>query len=88
MFYFCRYSTHFIVFIPRLVTTSFDRFFVVPVHGSCILNLSGTGPVCGPSIKGNITETGDEQAPRLAPEKHDFTATYTLGATMRQITYY
>ena len=31
---------------------------------------------------------GDEQAPRLAPEKRDFTATYTLGATMRQITYY
>ena len=30
----------------------------------------------------------DEQAPRLAPEKRDFTATYTLGATMRQITYY
>ena len=23
----------------------------------------------------------DEQAPRLAPEKRDFTATYTLGAT-------
>ena len=31
---------------------------------------------------------GDEQAPRLAPEKCDFMATYTLGATMRQITYY
>ena len=31
---------------------------------------------------------GDEQAPRLAPEKRDFTATYTLGATMRQITNY
>ena len=30
----------------------------------------------------------DEQASRLAPEKRDFTATYTLGATMRQITYY
>ena len=30
----------------------------------------------------------DEQAPRLAPEKRDFTATYTLGATTRQITYY
>ena len=30
----------------------------------------------------------DEQAPRLAPEKRDFTATYTLGATMRQITNY
>ena len=32
--------------------------------------------------------SADEQAPRLAPEKRDFTATYTLGATMRQITYY
>ena len=30
----------------------------------------------------------DEQALRLAPEKRDFTATYTLGATTRQITYY
>ena len=30
----------------------------------------------------------DEQALRLAPEKHDLMATYTLGATMRQITYY
>ena len=30
----------------------------------------------------------DEQVPHLAPEKRDFTATYTLGATMRQITYY
>ena len=30
----------------------------------------------------------DEQAPRLAPEKRDFTATYALGATMRQITNY
>ena len=30
----------------------------------------------------------DEQALHLAPEKRDFTATYTLGATMRQITYY
>ena len=29
---------------------------------------------------------GDEQAPRLAPEKRDFMATYTLGATMRQST--
>ena len=32
--------------------------------------------------------TDDEQAPRLAPEKRDFTATYTLGATTPQITYY
>ena len=30
---------------------------MVPVHGSCILKLSGTGPVCGPSKKGNRTET-------------------------------
>ena len=35
-----------------------------------------------------IVSCGDEQAPRLAPEKRDFTATYTLGATMQQITYY
>ena len=27
-------------------------------------------------------ESDDEQALRLAPEKCDFTATYTLGATM------
>ena len=58
MSYFCRYSTCFIVFIPRPVTTSFNRFFAVPVHSSCILKLSGTGPVCGPSKKGNRTETG------------------------------
>ena len=32
--------------------------------------------------------TVDEQAPRLASEKHDFMATDTLGATMRQMTYY
>ena len=65
MSYFYRHSTCFIVFIPRPVTTSFLRFFcvflrffAVPVHGSCILKLSGTGPVCGPSKKGNRTETG------------------------------
>ena len=64
MSYFCRYSTCFIVFIPRPVTTSFDRFFVffffftVLVHGPCILKLSGTGLVHGPSKKGNRTETG------------------------------
>ena len=32
--------------------------------------------------------TVDEQAPHLAPEKRDFTATCTLGATMQQTTYY
>ena len=58
MSYFCRYSTCFIVFIPRPVTTSFDRFFAVLVHNSCILKLSGTSPVCSPSKKGNRTETG------------------------------
>ena len=57
MSYFCRYSTCFIVFIPRPVTTSFDRFFAVLVHNSCILKLSGTGPVRGPSKKGNRTKT-------------------------------
>ena len=60
MSYFYRYSTCFIVFIPRPVATSFDRFFAVPVHGSCILKLSGTGPVRGPSKKGNRTETGPD----------------------------
>ena len=39
------------------VSTGFLRFFAVPVHGSCILKLSGTGPVWGPSKKGNRTET-------------------------------
>ena len=60
MSYFFRYSTCFNVFIPRPVTTSFDRFFAVPVRGSCILKLSGTGPVHGPSKKGNRTETGPD----------------------------
>ena len=50
----------FIVFIPRPVTTSFDGFFVVQVHGSCILKLSGTGLVSSPSKKGNRTETGPD----------------------------
>ena len=40
------------------------------------------------SLHKESQSVGDEQAPRLAPEKHDFAATYTLGATMRQITYY
>ena len=39
-------------------------------------------------LKSNDKVHVDEQAPRLAPEKRDFTATYTLGATTRQITYY
>ena len=42
------------------VLTSFLRFFAVPVCGSCILKLSGTGPVRGPSKKGNRTETGPD----------------------------
>jgi hypothetical protein len=33
---------------------------VVPVRGSWILKLSGTGPVCGPSKKGNGTGTGPD----------------------------
>ena len=40
------------------------------------------------SVSSPFAGHADEQAPRLAPEKRDFTATYTLGATMRQITYY
>jgi hypothetical protein len=36
------------------------RFFAVPVRGSWILKLSGTGPVRGPSKKGNRTETGPD----------------------------
>ena len=42
------------------VLTGFLRFFAVPVCGSCILKLSGTGPVRGPSKKGNRTETGPD----------------------------
>ena len=38
----------------------FCGFFAVPVHGSCILKLSGTGPVRGPSKKGKRTETGPD----------------------------
>ena len=33
------------------VLTGFLRFFAVPVRGSCIMKLSGTGPVRGPSKK-------------------------------------
>ena len=39
------------------VLTGFLRFFAVPVRGSCILKLSGTGPVRSPFKKGNRTET-------------------------------
>ena len=60
MSYFYRYNTFFIVFIPRPVTTSFNWFIAVPVHGSDILKLSGTGSVRGPSKKGNRTETGPD----------------------------
>ena len=60
MSYFYRYSTCFNVFIPRPVTTSFERFIAVLVRGSCILKLSGTVPVRGPSKKGNRTETGPD----------------------------
>ena len=44
----------------RPVMTGFLRFFAVPVRGSCILKPSGTGPVRGPSKKGNRTETGPD----------------------------
>ena len=57
---FCLSNTRFTVFIPGLVTTVFLQFFVVPVRGSWILKLSGTGPVFGPSKKGNRTETGPD----------------------------
>ena len=40
--------------------TGFLRIFAVPVRGSCILKPSGTGPVRGPSKKGNRTETGPD----------------------------
>ena len=49
--------------------TSYNQFFAVPVSSSCILKLSGTGPVCGPSKKDNRTET------RL-----DFKALSSMGA--------
>ena len=42
------------------VSTGFLQFFAVLVHGSCILKLSGTCPVRGPSKKDNRTETGME----------------------------
>jgi hypothetical protein len=42
------------------VWTGFLRFFAVPVRGSWILKLSGTGPVRGPFKKGNRTETGPD----------------------------
>ena len=42
------------------VLTVFLRFFAVPVHSSCILKLSGTRPVRGPSKKGNRIETGPD----------------------------
>ena len=48
------------VFKPGSVTTGFLRFFAVPVRGSWILKLSGTGPVRGPSKKGNRTGTGPD----------------------------
>ena len=46
--------------------TGFLRFFVVPVRGSCILKPSRTGPVRGPSKKGNRTETGPDFKALLA----------------------
>ena len=42
------------------VLTGFLRFFAVPVRSSCILKLYVTGPVRGPSKKGNRTETGPD----------------------------
>ena len=42
------------------VSTGFLRFFAVPVHSSCILKISGTGPIRSPSKKGNRTETGPD----------------------------
>jgi hypothetical protein len=67
---FCLSSTHFTVFIPGPVTTAvFLRFFfAVPVRGSWILKLSGTGPVRGLSKKGNSTETGPDFK-ALSPEQ-------------------
>jgi hypothetical protein len=56
----CLSSMCFTVFIPGPVTTGFLLFFAVPVRGSWILKLSGTGPVCGPSKKGYRTETGPD----------------------------
>ena len=48
------------------VLTGFLRFFAVAVHGSCILKLSGTGPVRSPSKKGNRTKTGPDFKALLA----------------------
>jgi hypothetical protein len=57
---FCLSSTCFTVFILGPVTSCFLRFFAVPVCGSWILKLSGTGLVRGPPKKSNRTETGPD----------------------------
>jgi hypothetical protein len=61
---FCLSRTRFTVFIPGPVTTGFFRFFLrffaVPVCGSWILKLYGTGPVRDPSKKGTRSETGPD----------------------------
>ena len=97
MSYFYRYSTCFNVFIPRPVTTSFLRFFAVPVRGSCILKLSGTSPVCGPSKKGNRTKTGpdfkalidldcssQENVPYHVKTAYRFTDSFTVNGVTKQ----
>ena len=52
MFYCIHSKTSYNQFRPV-----FCVFFAVPVHSSCILRLSGTSLVRGPSKKGNRTET-------------------------------
>ena len=59
---FCRSGTRFIIFIPRPVTTSYNRFFCGFLRSwSAVLGFwSFLGLVCGPSKKGNRTETGPD----------------------------
>ena len=65
----------------------FHNFCVLGIsdgcHGLILACLAMLAPLPSEPL-----DTTDEQALRLAPEKRDFTATYTLGATTRQITYY
>ena len=57
---FCWYSTCFIVFIPRPVTTGFDWFFCGSGPRFLHSEAFWTGPVCGSSKKGNRTEIGPD----------------------------
>ena len=69
--------------------TGFLRFFAVPVRGSCILKPSGTGPVRGPSKKGNRTETGpDFKALRITGPNDATRVVWALGKFFLLFLYY